>query len=50
METALIIALLEKAIIYGPELVKAAIVALGKETITIEDIQALKIVKEPEEY
>lgn len=50
METALVIAIIEKCIQYGPELVMAAINALNKETITIEDIQGLKITKEPEEY
>jgi len=50
METALVIMIIEKCIQYGPELVMAAITALNKETISIEDIQALKIVKDPEEY
>jgi len=50
METALVIAIIEKCIQYGPELVMAAITALNKETISIEDIQALKIKKDPEEY
>lgn len=50
METVLVIAIIEKCIQYGPELVMAAIVALNKETISSEDIQNLKIVKEPEEY
>ena len=50
MEAALAYALLAKAIEYGPEVVMALIVALNKETITLEDIKGLKITKEPEEY
>ena len=50
METALVIAIIEKCIQYGPELVMAAVKALNKETITIDDIQELKITKEPEEF
>jgi hypothetical protein len=46
----LILALIEKAIQYGPAAVTAAIEALNKTEITIEDIQGLKITKEPEEY
>ena len=50
MGTVLVIAIIEKCILYGPELVMAAITALYKETISIEDIQVLKITKAPEEF
>lgn len=50
METALVIAIIEKCIQYGPALVLAAVEALNKTEITLEDIQGLKITKEPEEY
>ncbi len=46
----LIVALVEKCIQYGPSLVAEAIAALNKDTVTLEDIQAIKITKEPEEY
>lgn len=46
----IIIALIEAVGKYGPQAVISAITALNKEEITVEDIQALKITKEPEEF
>lgn len=46
----IILALIEAAAKYGPGVVSSAIAALGKDEITVEDIQALKITKEPEEF
>lgn len=53
METALVpivLALIEAAGKYGVPVVVSAIAALQKDTITVEDIQNLKITKEPEEF
>lgn len=50
METAIILALLDAAIKYGIPAVTSAIVALNKDEITLEDIEGLKITKEPEEF
>ena len=46
----LIMAIVEKVIQYGSGPVRAGIEALNKGEITLEDIQGLKITKEPEEY
>ena len=45
-----VIALIEAAAKYGPGLINSAISALGKDEITVEDIQGLKITKNPEEF
>jgi hypothetical protein len=50
MTLAGIIAILELAAKYGIPFVQSAITALGKNYITDEDIEALKITKEPEEF
>jgi hypothetical protein len=49
-EIGIIIALIEAVGKYGAPLVSSAITALGKDNITAEDIQNLKITKEPEEF
>ena len=45
-----IIAIASKVIEFGAPAVRSAIEALSKDDITIEDIQNLKIKKEPEEF
>ena len=51
METAIVINALSLAIKYGVPAVMEGINALGKETITLEDIEALETaIKPPEEY
>ena len=47
---ALILALFELAMKYGVPAVQSAIAAIDKEDITLADIEALKITKEPEEF
>jgi len=47
---AVIETILELALKYGIPAVKSAIEAMGKEEITLEDIIALKIKKEPEDF
>lgn len=46
----IILALIEAAAKYGPGVVASAIAALGKDEITVEDIEGLKITKEPEDF
>lgn len=46
----LIVSISALVIKYGPEAVQSAINALNKDNITLEDIQNLKITKEPETY
>jgi hypothetical protein len=46
----IIIALVALAIEKGPGVASSLIAALNKEEITVEDIEALKITKEPEEF
>ncbi len=46
----IILALIEATVKYGPGVVNSAIIALGKDEITLEDIKGLKITKEPEEF
>ncbi len=46
----IIIALIEAVGKYGAPVVSSAIAALNKDNITTEDIQNLKITKEPEEF
>lgn len=50
MSIEIITAIIDAIEKYGIPLVKGAILALKKDTITLEDIQNLKIVKEPEEF
>lgn len=50
MSTDVIIAALELAAKHGIPLVMKAIEAMGKDEITLADIQALKITKDPEEF
>jgi len=45
-----IITILGLAAKYGIPAIQSAIEALGKEEITLEDIQGLKITKEPEDF
>jgi hypothetical protein len=47
---SIIIAIVGAVIQYGVPAVQSAIAALGKDEITIEDIQNLKITKEPGEF
>ena len=47
---AIILALIDAANKFGPDAIQAGIAALNKDEITLEDIQGLKITKEPEEY
>lgn len=49
-EIAIIIALIDAVGKYGAPVVSSALAALGKDNITAEDIQNLKITKEPEEF
>jgi hypothetical protein len=49
-EIAIVIALIEAAGKYGVPLVQSGIAALNKDIITADDIQNLKITKEPEEF
>ncbi len=46
----IIFALVALAIEKGPAVASSLIAALNKEEITLEDIEALKITKEPEEF
>lgn len=50
MEIQIAFALVEKCIEVGAPTVKSLLVALNKTTITLEDIEALSITKEPEEF
>jgi hypothetical protein len=50
MQTILTIAIIEACAKYGSDVVKAFFVALNKSEITLEDIEALRISKEPEEF
>jgi len=46
----LVIGIIEVCGKYGPGVVASLITALNKDEITLEDIQGLKITKEPEEF
>ena len=47
---SLIIAIVGLVVEKGPAIAQSLVNALNKDEITLEDIEALKIVKEPEEY
>jgi len=47
---ATVITILELAGKYGIPAFQSAVEALGKEEVTLEDIQGLKITKEPEDF
>ena len=47
---SLIIAIIGKCIEYGAPAVQSLLLALNKDDITLEDIQNLKITKEPGDY
>ncbi len=50
MQTAMIIAIIEKLLIYGPAAVTAIAAAFENAKPTVAEIRALEIVKDPEEY
>jgi len=50
MQVAMIMAIIEKLLVYGPGAVVAIAAAFQKGKPTIADIRALEIVKDPEEY
>ena len=50
MQVAMIMAIIEKLLVYGPGAVVAIAAAFQKGKPTIADIRALEIVKDLEEY
>lgn len=50
MQVAMILAIVEKLLIYGPNAVVAIAAAFENSKPTVEQIRALVIVKDPEEY
>ena len=51
MSAEIVLAIVGLAIQYGVPAVQSAFTAYGKEVITMEDIQALKLlIKKPDEY
>jgi hypothetical protein len=50
METALILAIIEKLLVYGPGVVVEVAAAFENAEPTADDIRALKITKKPEDY
>jgi len=50
MQIAMIMAIVEKLLIYGPGAVVAIAAAFGVGKPTVADIKALIIVRDPEEY
>ena len=50
METAMVLALIEKILVFGVPSVVKTIQAWDIEEVTVEDIQNLKILQRPEQY
>lgn len=50
MQTAMILAIIEKLLIYGPSAVMAISAAFEQGKPTVEEIQALELIKDPEDY
>lgn len=50
MQVAMILAIFEKLLVYGPGAVVAIAAAFQKGKPTVEEIRALIITKDPEEY
>jgi len=50
MQVAMIMAIIEKLLVYGPGAVVAISAAFDKGKPTVADIKALTITKDPEEY
>lgn len=49
-QTAMILAIIEKLLVYGPRAVTAIAAAFEKGKPTVAEIKALRIDKDPEDY